>query len=198
MRRSTRPSMSTSKSSRRRLSSGELRAAHALGAQVEHAALGERLVPDLVVVVLDRPFARGFAFRRREVREVHVAVRREIRVEHDVVKALRGDDLHGRHAADRLGDDAGRRHGSQRAAALGDEEVAVRQERERPRARQLVGDDLGLVARFALRRRRFGLPGERGLRFACLCSSETGDNEAEAWRNRVCTLPSPVGKFFLD
>ena len=90
----------------------ELRAAHALGAQIEHAALGERLVPDFVVVMLDGPLTRGFAFRRREIREVDVAVRREIRVEHDVMEALCGDDLDGRHAGDRLGHFAARRHGS--------------------------------------------------------------------------------------
>ena len=96
--------MSTSRSSRRRLSAESLARLTRSASEVEHAALRERLVPDVVVVVLDRPLLRGFAFRRREVREVHVAIRREIRIEHDVVEALRGDDFDGRHTADRLGD----------------------------------------------------------------------------------------------
>jgi hypothetical protein len=80
----------------------QLRARDALCAEVEQTALGERLVPDLVVVVLDRPLARGLALRRREVREVDVAVCGEARVEHDVVEALRRDDFDGRHACDGL------------------------------------------------------------------------------------------------
>ncbi len=157
----------------------QLAARDALGAEIEHAPLGERLVPHVVVVVLDRPLARGFAFRRREIGEVHVAVRREIGVEHDVVKALRRDDLDGRHAGDRLRDRALRRHGAQHAAPLRDEEVAVGQERERPGTLELVRDDVDFVARLALRRRRVGLAAERGLRLAlaCLCCRDSGCKE---------------------
>ncbi len=84
------------------------------------------------------------------------------------MEALRRDDLDGRHAGDRLRHFAFRRHRAQHAAALGDEKVAVGQEGQRPRALQLVRDDVDSVAGLALRRRRFGLAGERGLRLARL------------------------------
>ncbi len=96
-------------------------AADALGADVEHAALGERLRPDVLVEVLDRPLPGFLALGRREIGEIDEPVGGEVRIEHDVVEALRGDDLDRRDARDRRGHLAVRRHGAQRSGALGDE-----------------------------------------------------------------------------
>ena len=96
----------------------KLRAPDGLLTEVQHASLRERLVPDLVVEVLDRPFLCGFALRRCEVGEVDVAVLGELRVEHDVVEALRRSDLHRRHAGDRVRHFAVGRDRAQVAAPL--------------------------------------------------------------------------------
>ena len=111
------------------------------------------------------------------------------------MEALRGDDLDGRHAGDRLGDFARGDHGSQHAAALGDEEIAVRQERERPRTRELVGDDVDFVARFALRWRRLGLAAERRLRLARLRGGDAGCKEQKRREAARAHCRPPLANF---
>ena len=84
----------------------QARAGHALHADVHRAPLGERLRPDAFVEVLDRPEPGRLAARRREIGEIEQPVAGEIRVEHDVVQALRADDLDARHAGNRQRDHA--------------------------------------------------------------------------------------------
>ena len=80
------------------------------------------------------------------------------------MQALRGDGLDARHSFERRRDDTLGPDDSHRAGVLRHQDVAVGQERDRPRAGQPGRDRLRVERRRRLgRARRVGLPGERGL-----------------------------------
>ena len=140
------------------------RPGHPLHPDVHRPAFGERFGPDLFVEGLEGPHAGRLAARRREVGEVEHPVAGEVRIEHDVVQALRADHLDAGHAGNRQRDETVGPDDPHRADALGDEEVAVGQKRDRPRAAQPVGDGLDRERRRRLRRRRrVGLSRKRRL-----------------------------------
>ncbi len=129
----------------------ETRPRHPLRAEVHRPALGERPRPHALVEELDRPRAGRLALRRREVGEVERSIPREVRVEDDVVQPLRADGLDAGHAGDGAQHHAIRPHHAHRPDVLRDEEVAVGQEGDGPRAGQAGGDGLNVDWR-----RRFG------------------------------------------
>jgi hypothetical protein len=141
-------------------------ASHTLRSELHCPAFGERLGPDALVEELDGPRRRRLTLRRSEVREVQRPIFREVGIEDDVVQTLRGDGLHSRHPCQRCGDHTVRPDDPHGSGVLRHKQIAVWQERDRPRAGESTGDGLRVELRRWLRWPRcISLSGECWLRF---------------------------------
>ncbi len=134
----------------------EPRPRNLLHADMRPAPVGHRKVEDTIVVELIRPERGRLPRRGREVGKIEQPIADKIRIQHHIVQALGRDGLDGWHPFDGrmdtlLGDDP---HG---APVLRDQDLAVGQERQRPRRRQAAGDGLHNHPGCGLSQRRIGL-----------------------------------------
>ena len=149
---------------------------HLFHADVQEPPLGQRLGPHVLVEEVQRPRARRLARRRREVGEVERSVAREVGVEQQIVQSVRADRLDARHAGNRRRHDAVGLHDPHRAAVLRDQEVAVGQKRDGPRAGETSGDRLDVERwRGTGRWRRVRLPWKGRRRLGRLRGQRDGE-----------------------